>query len=188
MNTVQISHGSVDKRLEGGRGDALENSCSHHAPVVVLALGRAAPGRRHNQQEGPADKQMALPPDATRGHKYEGADADAQQVPARQVGDLGEGRDVVKTQGQRVCGENGAEACGEDGDHGEDEGDEVALPKWPVLEVHLLGRVPRNHIQSEKGQRTNGSLGSSLGCGTSTMGTGPERSYLSPGVSSSGCR
>lgn len=131
---------------------------------------------------------MALPPYPSRRDAEKSGHPNSEQMVSRQQGDICKAfpkrRGDCHGVGSKDRAHGGADNC-----HQRQDGQDcIALPKWPVLEVHLLGRVPRNHIQSEKGQRTNGSLGSSLGCGTSTMGTGPERSYLSPGVSSSGCR
>ena len=61
---------------------------------------------------------MALSPDAPGRDNYEGRDADAKQIPARQLGDLGEGNDKIERESQCVGGEDGSQARREYGGQG----------------------------------------------------------------------
>ena len=140
MHAVQVSHGSVDKRLERRCRDALEDARRNHAFKIVARC--AAPSRRSDQQNRPEHKHVTLAPDAARGHDDEGGATHAQQIPARELGDAREGDDEVEGQGQGVGGQNRTERGGKDGGQRQDEGDEVALPQRPVERVvGVVGRL-----------------------------------------------
>jgi hypothetical protein len=119
---------------------------------------------------------MTLAPYPGRGHKEHSADTHPAEMIACQEGDLGKRPLVVKGERQGVGGHDGAHCRAEDCNERQDPEDHVPFPQGPVLYANRQSRP--SHAFSFVQIHTKGSLGSSLGCGTRRMGTGPERSYF----------
>jgi len=142
MDTIQVAHRRVDKGLKRRRRDALEDARRDEARIPRLGVRGASPCACDGQQQCPADEEMSLAPDATRGHKNKGREAHAEEIPSRQLGDLRKLLGEVERQRKRVGGEDGTERRRKDGRQGQDEGDEVSLPQGPVEGiVGVVGRL-----------------------------------------------
>lgn len=142
MDTIQVTHGRVDKGLKRRRRDALEDARGDEARIPSLGVGGAPPCACNGQQQCPANEKMSLAPDATSGHKNKGREAHAEEIPSRQLGDLRKLLGEVERQRKCVGGEDGTERRCKDGRQGQDEGDEVSLPQGPVEGiVRVVGRL-----------------------------------------------
>ena len=72
MNKVQVSNSSVDESLERSTANTLDDSRPEHA--VVVLVHSTSPRTGSDQDEGAQNEEMALPPDAARGHEDETSD------------------------------------------------------------------------------------------------------------------
>lgn len=124
-------------------------------------------------------EEMAFAPYSSSRYNKDARDSGSTEVISSEQSDGHEAFHVVPRKRHSSGCHDGASCRAENSHEREREEGQVALPQRPVLPYKSsVSDIKCQCMFANVFGRTSGSFGSSLGCGTRSMGSDPERSYF----------